>query len=102
MEYLNTILKALGAVAEEEYLNTIDKALGAVAEENARRARQAGYLCGDCAELMGGEWPHAHRATFHVAICQFCKACRPIACWDDWNWPKSWSHNRLANQTREV
>lgn len=79
----------------------------AVAQEacdrvNAAAARQAGYLCGDCAELRGGRWPKGHRATFYPATCPLCKRCRPLASWDDWNWPKAPEINKLANAGREI
>lgn len=69
---------------------------------NAVSAQAAMYLCGECAERMGAKWPHGHRATFHPATCPFCQSCRPIACWDDWNWPKAPGLNKIAKSRREV
>lgn len=69
---------------------------------NAAKAKEAAYLCGQCAEDLGAKWPRGHRASFYPATCPFCKNYRPIASWDDWNWPKAPELNKIANLTREV
>ena len=76
--------------------------MDALAKANAESAIRAGYLCGQCAENLGGKWPKGHRASFHPAKCPICKDCRPIACWDDWNWPKVPMINAFANVSREM
>jgi len=80
----------------------INAEMAAVARENAKTAYAAGYLCGECAEALGGKWPRGHRATFRAATCPICKVCRPIASWDDWDWPKAPEVNEVAKRTREV
>ncbi len=69
--------------------------------EPAEKARRAGYLCGGCAENLGGVWPRRHRATFHGAECPICRESKRLAAWDDWEWPDS-RLNRQARQSREI
>jgi hypothetical protein len=69
--------------------------------ENAKIAMRAKYMCGDCAENLGGRWPRGHRATFHPAICPICKHTRAVASWDDWNWPKAKAADAHAKRSRE-
>jgi len=46
-----------------------------------------GYLCGECAEKLGGKWPEGHCATFHVDMCEICGEQKSLANVGDWNWP---------------
>jgi hypothetical protein len=56
----------------------------------AQDAKDAGYLCGECAEGAGGVWPKGHVATFHTGTCPLCHTPNAgLACWDDWAWPGS-------------
>jgi len=80
----------------------VDKEIADADLANAKKAQAAGYLCGECAELLGGRWPKGHRATFHPATCPLCQVCRPIASWDDWSWPKTPEIDRWANETIEI
>ena len=55
----------------------------------ARDAKDAGYLCGDCAEGAGGIWPKGHVATWHEGTCGMCLKPKMLTAWDDWTWPES-------------
>lgn len=46
-----------------------------------------GYLCGKCAEELGGVWPKGHCATSHEGKCDCCEEIRGLCHHDDWNWP---------------
>lgn len=80
----------------------VSKAIDAVAADNAKTAQRAGYLCGHCAEMLGGRWPRGHRATFHSGECPLCKESKNLASWDDWNWPKAKKVDKVAKAIREV
>ncbi len=54
---------------------------------NAHDAKKAGYICGDCTDAAGGEWPSGHVATWSEGTCGLCKKQTMRAAWDDWNWP---------------
>lgn len=45
------------------------------------------YICRECAEEHGGEWPDGHMATMHSGHCDFCGFVRTLANVGDWNWP---------------
>lgn len=45
------------------------------------------YICGDCAQKHGGKWPEGHVATFHMGMCEYCRATKGLANVGDWNWP---------------
>lgn len=68
----------------------------------AEGARKAGYLCGECAENLGGRWPRGHRATFHGNICPVCLEVKMLASWDDWNWPRAKEIDRAAKALRKA
>lgn len=53
------------------------------------------YICGDCAEARGGQWPPGDVATFHRAPCDLCHQPRWLAAAGDWNWP---TNHPLRNQ----
>ena len=46
-----------------------------------------GYICSECAEEKGGEWPEGHCATFHYNDCPYCGKRKALASVGDWNWP---------------
>ena len=43
-------------------------------------AKDAGYLCGDCADAAGGVWPKGHMATWSEgsAACVMNRRCGPL------------------------
>jgi len=46
-----------------------------------------GYICSDCAKLLGGKWPDGHAATWHEGKCLICKRLKALANVGDWTWP---------------
>ena len=46
------------------------------------------YVCGDCAEMMGGIWPDGHIATFHRNKCSACHREHQVTN------PRNWQLNR--------
>lgn len=68
---------------------------------NAGYAKDAGYLCGACAFMLGGEWPEEHVATCHANTCGICGKAKSLTAWDDWNWPSDAEEDKIANTTRE-
>jgi len=46
-----------------------------------------GYICKDCAKVLGGVWPKGHVATFHINECDCCGRKTSLASVGDWNWP---------------
>lgn len=90
----------MGAFAKA--FSTINTRADVERELAANRAVEAGYLCGECSEMLGGRWPKGHRATFHPATCPICKLCRPLACWSDWEYPAAPKVDRWAKTTREI
>ena len=46
-----------------------------------------GYICGNCARVLGGKWPKGHVATFHEGKCLICRDTKALASVGDWNWP---------------
>ena len=45
------------------------------------------YICSECAETLGGEWPKHHVATFHQGECEVCGEDKGLSNVGDWNWP---------------
>jgi len=45
------------------------------------------YICAECAESRGGEWPEEHVATMHTSFCDICHKMKVLANVGDWNWP---------------
>ena len=43
-----------------------------------------GYLCGQCAQGFGWEWPDGHCATMHEGVCCGCGKTEALSCWNDW------------------
>lgn len=68
---------------------------------SAKEAKEAGYICHQCADANGGVWPDGHCATFHGGVCPMCGKGKSLAAWDDWNWPDS-QLEQEAKDTREV
>lgn len=50
--------------------------------------RRRPYICSECAEEMGGEWPVGHAATCHADKCPYCGKRKCLACIGDYNWKK--------------
>ena len=53
-------------------------------KENITETKCLGYICSDCANAIGGEWPEHHVATFHNGECSICKHQKGLAAPSDW------------------
>lgn len=67
----------------------------------AKEAKEAGYICHQCAKDHGGVWPPGHVATMHHGECRLCGLEQFLGAWDDWDWPGD-KLNDVAQETREV
>ena len=45
-------------------------------------------VCGDCAEMMGGEWPKDHVANYSRGVCSACHREHQVCS------PRNWQLNR--------
>jgi len=66
----------------------------------AEDAKDACYICGDCAEAAGGAWPEGHVATWHEGTCGMCHQPKMLTAFDDWTWPGT-ELDEEASFTRE-
>lgn len=48
------------------------------------KGAKVGYLCRNCAKLLGGVWPKHHVATMHGGECQICMTETTLASASDW------------------
>lgn len=46
------------------------------------------YICHQCAQADGANWPEGHVATSHMGECCSCHDMKNVCAVSDWRWPK--------------
>jgi len=72
----------------DKVMDRLDLQLNQPAEPGEDTSPHIGYICFDCANAMGAQWPEGHCATCHSGVCPECKLKKSLASVDDWDWPK--------------